>query len=331
MTDLASLSDEELLSRRLCDLGLSDLGELAWKARRALERELDAAGLSFRPEVWLSDEWFCPDGVAGFAIPFYLAHPRLRRLERKMMLEVEGGTIKSCLRLMRHETGHAVDNAYDLRGSRGRRRLFGSSSTPYPEFYAPVPFTKKFVRHLPDGYAQSHPDEDFAETFAVWLDPDSRWRERYQTWPAIAKLRYVDRLIGDVRGGRNVGPDEGMPDQLDQVKHTLAEHYRVRREQYRIDFAEHYDADLGRIFAREGETPAPEFLRRHRKALRRHVARWTNARHYAIDCVLRDWIARTKERKLFARDEVATAQDAATALALRVVEYLRGGHYRVAM
>ena len=132
--------------------------------------ELDARGLA-RPHYWLSDEWFTPDGVPGVAIPFYLAHPRLARLELAQMLEVEGGDEETCLRILRHEAGHAIDNAYQLRRRPTRRRLFGTPDTPYPEYYTPKPYSKSFVQHLDHWYAQSHPDEDFAETFAVWLDP----------------------------------------------------------------------------------------------------------------------------------------------------------------
>ena len=139
-----------------------------------LHRELDARGLTFRPHYWLSAEWFSPDGVPGVAIPFYLAHPRLMRLERAQMLEVEGGTPEWCLQILRHEAGHAFDNAYDLRRLRRRRQMFGSPAMPYPEFYLPRPYSKSFVLHLDSWYAQSHPDEDFAETFAVWLTPGCR-------------------------------------------------------------------------------------------------------------------------------------------------------------
>ena len=111
------------------------------------------------------------------------------------MLEVEGGTAEWCMRILRHETGHAIENAFQLRRLRQRQKLFGKSSKPYPEWYTPKPYSKSYVVHLDMWYAQSHPDEDFAETFAVWLDPDSNWKERYVGWPAFRKLRCVDELI----------------------------------------------------------------------------------------------------------------------------------------
>ena len=119
-----------------------------------------------------------------------------------MMREVEGGNIDALMGLLRHEAGHAVDNAYKLRLRRQRRQVFGTPSTPYPEFYTPKPYSKSFVLHLDSWYAQSHPDEDFAETFAVWLTPNSEWSQRYKGWKALQKLEYMDTLMRSLQGQR---------------------------------------------------------------------------------------------------------------------------------
>jgi hypothetical protein len=332
MRDWARRSDEELLSLRFRDLPIRSLGRLILRAQKELYRELERLGLRFRPHIWLSDEWFCPDGVPGFAVPFYLAHPRLMSLERRLMLEVEGGTLRSCLRLMRHETGHAIDNAYGLRKRRGRQRLFGSSDVPYPTSYAPKPFSRRFVRHLDSGYAQAHPDEDFAETFAVWLDPGARWKERYTGWPALEKLLYVEELMAGISRRPPLLRNRRRPHQLSTMGRSLSVHYRLRRERYRVDFPENYDNDLNRIFAHRGADAAAAFLRRHRGLLRRQVARWTRIPCYAVDVVLRDWIARTGERDLRLRTQPdKTLQDVLTALSVRVMQYLQSGNYRVAL
>jgi hypothetical protein len=160
------------------------------------------AVLVFRPHFWLSDEWFCPDGEPGIAMPFYLAHPRLARLEMAQMREVEGGTREWCLRILRHETGHAIENAYRLRRRPRRRELFGRTSQPYPDSYSPRPYSKSFVRHLDAWYAQSHPDEDFAETFAVWLTPDSDWRRALRALARAAQAR----VRGQGHGADRVPP-----------------------------------------------------------------------------------------------------------------------------
>jgi hypothetical protein len=198
------LSDEQLLDLRLCELNLAI--EDTWLAPR-IERvldELERRRLRFRPHFWLTEEWFTPDGVPGVGVPFYLAHPRLRRLEERMMLDVEGGAHDWCMRILRHEVGHAIDNAYMLHRKRSWQQIFGRYTAPYPNFYQPRPYSKRFVLHLDYWYAQSHAAEDFAETFAVWLTPGSQWRRRYAGWPALKKLLFVDQLMREIAGRKPI-------------------------------------------------------------------------------------------------------------------------------
>ena len=175
----SALPHDELLSVRLCDLDLTLTSTWVEKCIERLYAELDHRGIRLRPHVWISEEWFSPDGVAGIAVPFFLLHPRLMRLERRMMLEVEGGTRKQCMMLLRHEAGHAVQHAWALHRRRRWQQLFGLNSEPYPDSYRPRPGSRKYVQHLDGWYAQSHPSEDFAETFAVWLSPRRKWQRRY--------------------------------------------------------------------------------------------------------------------------------------------------------
>ena len=153
-----------------------------WSVRRSragckrLYTELEQRGITFRPHVWLAEEWFSPDGIPGIAMPFYLAHPRLERLERRIMREAEGGNSRWLMRILRHEAGHALDNAYRLRRRKCWREVFGPASLPYPHRYRARPGSRRYVHHLGEWYAQAHPTEDFAETFAVWLKPRSNWR-----------------------------------------------------------------------------------------------------------------------------------------------------------
>ena len=218
--------------------------------------------------------------MPGIAIPFYLAHPRLMRLERSQMLEVEGGTPEWCLQILRHEAGHAFDNAYALRRRRRRVRLFGSPSTPYPDFYLPRPYSKSFVLHLDSWYGQSHPDEDFAETFAVWLTPDSDWRSRYAGWSALRKLEYMDEL--DARGRRAAAGRTHAPQASSRsngLRTTLRKHYAKKRAHYGVDYPNFHDRDLRRLFS-----DAPEYrknplasrvMHQLRRDVRRDVAEWT--------------------------------------------------------
>ena len=202
-----TLSDEQLLSLRLCDLKLSIQGTDLEEAIERLYRELAMRGIRFRPHCWLAQEWFSPDGIPGIAIPFYLAHRRLMGIERRFMREVEGGNRNWLMRILRHEAGHAFDSAYRLRRLARWRAAFGPASLPYPETYRPRPGSRRFVQHLGAWYAQAHPTEDFAETFAVWLKPKSPWRRDYLGWPAYAKLEFIDSLAGDIGGSKPLVSD----------------------------------------------------------------------------------------------------------------------------
>lgn len=236
-----------------------------------LNAELAARGLNARAHAWLSDEWFSPADTPGIALPFYLAHPRLARLERKMMREVEGGTKRDCMRLLRHEAGHVIQHAYALHRRRRWQMIFGRSSLPYPDQYRPNPTSRNYVQHLRRWYAQAHPDEDFAETFAVWLTPRSNWRKRYADWPvALEKLEYVDELMAEIAGKKPVLTRRFEVDPIASLNKTLGEHYKQKLEHYAIDTPAAFDRDLRRIFpseARAGALAAATFVRRHRAEL----------------------------------------------------------------
>jgi len=332
------LPDERLLDVRLCDLRLSlRISPLRERIAR-LRRELRGRGLRFDPHFWISDEWFTPDGVSGIAVPFYLAHPRLTRLELGQMLEVEGGTEEWCMNILRHEAGHAVDNAYQLRRRRQRQRLFGRSSTRYPEIYRPRPYSKRYVVHLDHWYAQAHPDEDFAETFALWLaHPPEVWRSRYADWPALKKLEYVHEVMGELAGREPPLLDRRKVDPLEEQTKTLREHYSARRAHYGVAFpAEAYDRDLRRLFSDRHEHrhhgTALSFVRRYRRDVRRTVARWTGAYQYAIDQVLGDVISRCRALDLrIAGTEEQAKRDFAVLLTVHVMNYLHSGGYEVAL
>ncbi|HEV8329668.1 MAG TPA: hypothetical protein VGQ08_19545, partial [Nitrospiraceae bacterium] len=137
----AAWSNEQLLDLPMNQLGVTLEGAFLSERIEQLYAELEARQLRFRPHVWVSNEWFTPDGVPGIAVPFYLAHPRLAKLELDQMLEVEGGTPEWCMRILRHEAGHAIENAYRLRRLRRRQQVFGRSSEPYPKYYRPRPYS----------------------------------------------------------------------------------------------------------------------------------------------------------------------------------------------
>ena len=267
----ADWPDEKLLELRMCQLGVSIEASVLEDRIAELQAELDERGLpAFKPHFWLSDEWFSPDGVPGVAIPFYLAHPRLERLERAYMLEVEGGTPDWCMRILRHEAGHAIDNAYKLRLRRRRQQIFGPSYKAYPQFYDPKPYSKSFVLHLDSWYAQSHPDEDFAETFAVWLNPDSDWRQRYKDWPALRKLEYMDEVMAEIAGQPARVRTRRRVEPLERLHTTLGRHYAKKREHYGLDSPDFYDSDLLNLFSDDaryaGNPSAARFVLNRRDA-----------------------------------------------------------------
>lgn len=317
----------------MAELPLTIEGPLADRVAQ-LGRELQERGLLLPLHFYLSDEWFTPDGTSAIAIPFYLAHPRLSKLEEAQMLEVEGGEHEWCMRILRHEAGHAIDNAFRLRLRRQRRQIFGLPSEPYPEFYTPKPYSKSFVLHLDAWYAQSHPDEDFAETFAVWLTPTSEWRQRYAGWPALKKLECMDELMASIRQRPPRITNQDEVDALYRLRRTLRQHYRNKRRYYGIDYPHFYDRDLRRLFSEAPEfaenMTAAQFLERTRRQTRRLVAGWTGIYQYTIDKVLVDMITRCRELKLrLAVPEDRARQEFAVLLTVQAMNYLHSGGHRV--
>jgi len=316
--DWASYSDDQLLQVRMCDLGVTLSGTDLEVRIAQIGAELDARGLAFRPHYWLADEWFTPDGIPGVAVPFYLAHPRLARLELAQMLEVEGGDPESC---RRRPT---------------RRRLFGSPTTEYPEYYTPKPYSKSFVQHLDHWYAQSHPDEDFAETFAVWLDPASMWATRYAGWPAQRKLEYMDRLMRTLARLRPAVTSKRQVDPVSKLKKTLGEHYAKKREHYGLDHPDFYESDLRNLFSdapQYAKNPsAARFLRRIRRDVRSRVASFTDSYQYTIDRLLEKIIERCRELNLrLTESEEESTADFMVFLTVQTMNYLHSGRHRVAL
>ncbi len=334
--DWADLRDRQLLDVRMCDLGLKIDGTVLIERIEQLYGELEERGFRLKPHCWLAEEWFSPDGVPGIAIPFYLAHPRLAKLERRQMLEVEGGTREWCMRILRHEAGHAIDTAYRLYRRRKWQRAFGKSSKPYPEYYHPKPYSKSFVLHLDSWYAQSHPAEDFAETFAVWLKPDSRWRRRYTNWPAMKKLEYVDEVMAEIADRPTAVRSRKHIEPLSKIRKTLGEHYEAKRARYGTGYPDFYDRDLIRLFndgptSHKGESAAA-FLRRIRPQIRRTVANWTGEYQYTIDQVLQEMIGRSRQLQLRrTRPQAHVTRDATVLLTVQTMNYLHGGRHRLAI
>ncbi len=322
-----TLADKELLQVRLRDLRLSIEGSWIEECLADLYDELARRDIRFRPHAWLSYDWFVPDGVTGIAIPLYLAHPRLMKLERKQMLEVEGGTRQEMMKILRHECGHAFDNAFGLERDVERQEIFGNTSKRYPEHYRPNPASRRFVQHLRLYYAQSHPSEDFAETFAVILGSRGEgWRKRYEGWPALRKLEYMDALLDRLRGQKPSHRNRTTPESLPNLSMTLGEYYEEKRGRYLVSYPDIYDRDLRRLFSddprhRRREL-ASRFLRRNRAEIRRLVATWTGEYQFTLDQVLKDMIGRSRELKLrVAGPEKRLKMDFALLLTVKTMDF----------
>jgi hypothetical protein len=299
----ASFSDSQLLALRLKDLHVGIKGTWLEDCLAELNRELRSKGIRIKPHAWISDEWFSPDNTPGIAIPFYLTHPRLMRLERKKIIDVEGGSVAECMRILRHEAGHVMQHSFQLHHRRRWQELFGpSSSTPYPKNYRPNPRSRRYVRHLRLWYAQSHPDEDFAETFAVWLTPRSGWRKRYATWPALQKLEYVDELMAEIIDQKPSLTRKFEVDPASKLIRTLAQHYEKKQALYLGDSPRGYDRDLRSIFSSDPthkrSIAASTFLEKNRAKIRRKVSKSTGEYQLTLDDVLDEIIGRCRELKL---------------------------------
>lgn len=333
----STLPREALLGVRIKDLGVRLEGTWIEGCIEELYGELADRGLTLRPHCWLSGEWFSPEGIPGIGIPFYLAHARLMRLERSMMLEVEGGSRSECMRILRHETGHAMQHAFALNRRKRWRELFGSSRTKYPESYRPNPASRNYVQHLRLYYAQAHPDEDFAETFAVWLaGPRSKWQRRYEGWRALEKLEYVDELMTELRGKRPPRRVRDRIEPLSQLRSTLREYYDAKRAQYSVNYPTTYDRELRRVFSdaphHNGRELASAFIQSHRTEIRQTVARWTGEYEFTLDQILRDMIGRCRELKLrVAGPQRRVLLDFAGMLAVRTVHFLYSRRISIAL
>lgn len=297
------LSDKEILNLRFCDLNLSLRKSRLTPLIKKLYKELSEKNLKFRPHFWIADEWYSADGIPGIAIPFYLVHDRLIELHKNIMLEAEGEDPTDCMKLLRHEAGHAIDNAFHLRKSRGRQKLFGLSSTPYPENYRPIADCKHFVAHLNPWYTQAHPDEDWAETFALWLTPNSKWKSTYKDWPmALEKLNFVDQIMGQIKGKRAKVFRRERVGQIDKTTKKIKTFYNDKIEALESKKSFYLDPILKFLFSNDSKYKknklASDFINKNRGLVIEAVAKWTGQDQYVVDLILQDLFESCVQKKL---------------------------------
>jgi hypothetical protein len=329
--DWASLSDEQLLERRISKLGLKLEGTPLEPLIKQLYEELSAHGLTFHPPTYIGDEWFVPIGIPAIFVPFFLVHDRLRALERTMMLEVEGETPEWFMKLMRHEAGHAYSYAYQLQRQKKWQQCFGQTSDEEtPSFYRPRPFSRSYVMHLDDWYAQAHTDEDFAETFAVWLTPGLDWRKRYAGWKgALQKLEYVDELMQSLAGKPPVHKPKYRVADYNFLNVKLKTYYARKRKLYEDTYPDFYDADLRQLFGAPTGIKASRYLRQRRRRLMNSVCQWTNEKKFRVNKLLNRLIERTDKLGLHLHND-DPQQDfrVASYITTLVMNYLFTGKFK---
>ncbi len=328
--DWVSLGDKELLECRISRLGLRLEGTALEPLIKQLYDELSAKGVTFHPPCYVGDEWFVPVGIPAIFVPFFLVHDRLRALERTMMLEVEGGTREWFMKLIRHEAAHAYSYAYQLTRKKKWRQTFGqTSSEGTPNTYRPRPFSRSYVVNLDDWYAQSHPDEDFAETFAVWLAPGLAWRNRYANWRALQKLEYVDELMRSLVGKPPVHVPEYRATDYDCLNLKLKTYYARKRKLYEDTYPDFYDADLRQLFAATAGLKASAYLRLRRRRLMNSVCQWTNEKKYRVNKLLARLIDRCDELGLHVHNDDPQQDFRVTSyITTLVMNYLFTGRFK---
>jgi hypothetical protein len=335
-TSLAGLSDADILKLRFKDISLSIKDTEVYEYVQQLYSELESKGLTFKPHIFFGDEWFSPEGMNAIAVPFYLANAKLRHLEKSLMLDVEGGNQEWFMKLIRHEAGHCFDHCYRFSKRKLWQSYFGSPNEDYqPDTYRPQPYSKSYVKHLDNWYAQAHPDEDFAETFAVWLNPASDWKKTYAKWPvALAKLEYLEQLAKESSKKKNLAEKGRLPSDVSRLMTTLAKYYQKRKREQADDYPDFYDSDLKIIFNGESdlskrEFSAGRFMKRQQKAIISTVAWSTGERKFTVDALVKRLTARCSEIELkIGKSETQTTMEVASFLTSLVMNYLFTGKFK---
>jgi hypothetical protein len=285
---------EALLQARIKDLRLHLAGTPLERFIHQLNAELEAKGISLRPQCYLSDQWGCPSGVPVIGIPFYLADPKLVSIEAEL-----GGGAESDQEIMmylRHEAGHAFNYAYRLYDTEDWQKLFGDYNKPYKEEYKPRPFSRKYVVHISGWYAQKHPDEDFAESFAVWLTANSEWQKRYSGWGALKKLQYVDAIAQKLGRTQPIVQIDVRDAAVEEMEETVLDHYKMRQLAEKVDFQlhEHLDQDLVNLFEPQNvaSASAENLIRSERQSLIESVTQYSGVSQSVVRSLVDHILAR---------------------------------------
>lgn len=282
----ASFEPSKLIATPIRDLHLTIAGTRLEPLIARFQEELRQAGIArVSPRFYLSTEWGVPFGTVAIAVPFYLARPDLTELHAERVGHIEGFNPADILRYLRHEMGHVVNYAYGLFEQEDWVKTFGSITQPYVEDYRPKPFSRRYVRHLPGWYAQKHPDEDWAETFAVWVTPGIDWHAEYGSWPtALAKLNYCDRKMANLADQEPKVTADDLDEDVGQIGYSL-DHFYGGTAADDEEFPPGLDGALKAIFEDLGDPEvepsnaprqsASKLIHRIERDLLANVYRWT--------------------------------------------------------
>jgi len=332
--NLDTILDDALMDIPISQLPVQIKGTWLEECIQQLYEELTEKGIVFKPECYLADEWLTPEKETCIGIPFYLAHPTLIRLEKKFMMDAEGEGKPWCMKLLRHEAGHALCYAYGFHKRKKWQRTFGPSTLEYKDTYKSRPYSKNYVRHLDGYYAQYHPEEDFVETFAVWLTPGLDWREKYKGWKALAKLEYVDRLMKEIHGRQPRRKSSEKFWRLATLRMTLRNYYKKKHQFWLEELPDFHDGFLRKNFTERGEVSKKgvsltEILRKYQRNIIHSISRQSGEKQYVIGDLLKDIHKRSKELKLVTLDDeiivVLNLTSYATSL---IMNYLYTGRFR---
>src|SRR5206468_662322 len=215
---------------------------------------------------------------------------------------------------------------------------FGAITQPYVEEYRPEPFSRRFVRHLPGWYAQKHPDEDWAETFAVWLTPGLAWRKDYDDRPeALSKLEYCDRTLTALADRDPVTTGQELDEDVADLGYSL-EHFYHAQAFAGVEFPRGLDGSLRAIFEDLGDAedarpvprkPAAALIRKLERDLMADIYRWTGHFPERTRLLLRHLAVRAEGlRQVYPEDREVPATVALTTLVTALaMNYVHRGSY----
>lgn len=330
---------KDWLSVPIGKLGLSIAGSALEPILADFAAELERVGIRrVKPVFYLSTEWGVPFDTVAVAIPFYLARPELAKLQAERAGFVEGLNRADILRYLRHEMGHVINYAFKLYERDDWMRLFGSIDAEYVEEYKPQPFSRKFVHHLPGWYAQKHPDEDWAETFAVWMTPGLDYEAEYVSWPvALEKLRYCDRIMAELKDREPLVTANDLDEDVSELVHSLDDFYGTGAATP-ADLPPGLDGALRTIFedpaqpedgATGGRKPASGLIGSLEREIMADVYRWTGHFPERTRLLLRHLAKRVDDLKLVYAESQQTpvAVGLTTVVTALAMNYVQHGRY----